>query len=104
MAKSRRNVGKEILAGLKELRSGDRGRVTVMPNVSQIRESTGHSQARFAQLLGVSPRTLQDWEQGRRGTNAVAGRSTRSEGAARYRLKGENEGERAASSPASLPS
>jgi len=66
MAKSRRNVGKEILDGLKELQRGDRGRTTTLPNVAQIREATGLSQSRFAQLLGVSARTLQDWEQGRR--------------------------------------
>ena len=65
-AKLKRNIGKEILSGLQELRRGEHGRVTSMPNVAQIRESTGLSQARFEQLLGVSPRTLQDWEQGRR--------------------------------------
>jgi putative transcriptional regulator len=30
------------------------------------------SQARFAQLLGVSVRTLQDWEQGRRAPSGAA--------------------------------
>jgi len=72
MAKSKRNVGKEILSGLKELRRGERGRITAMPDVARIRESTGLSQARFAQLLGVSPRTLQDWEQGRRAPSGAA--------------------------------
>jgi len=72
MAKGKRNIGKEILNGLNELRRGEHGRVTEMPNVAQIRESTGLSQARFAQLLGVSPRTLQDWEQGRRAPSGAA--------------------------------
>jgi putative transcriptional regulator len=72
MAKAKRNIGKEILSGLKELRRGENGRVTAMPDVAQIRESTGLSQARFAQLLGVSPRTLQDWEQGRRAPSGAA--------------------------------
>ena len=72
MAKSKRNVGKEILSGLKELRRGERGRITAMPDVARIRKSTGLSQARFAQLLGVSPRTLQDWEQGRRAPSGAA--------------------------------
>ena len=72
MAKSRRDIGKEILDGLNELRRGDRGRTTVIPDVAHIRETTGLSQARFAQLLGVSPRTLQDWEQGRRATSGAA--------------------------------
>jgi putative transcriptional regulator len=31
-----------------------------------IRERMGLSQAKFATLLGISPRTLQGWEQGRR--------------------------------------
>ena len=65
MPKTKRNIGKEILDGLGELRRGECGRVTAIPNVAQIREATGLSQARFAQLLGVSTRTLQDWEQGK---------------------------------------
>jgi putative transcriptional regulator len=72
MAKAKRNIGKEILSGLKELRRGERGRVSVTPDVAHIRESTGLSQARFADLLGVSPRTLQDWEQGRRAPSGAA--------------------------------
>ena len=65
MPKSKRNIGLEILQGLRELKRGEYGRVTTVPNVASIREKTGLSQARFAQLLGVSVRTLQDWEQGR---------------------------------------
>jgi putative transcriptional regulator len=72
MIKAKRNIGKEILDGLHELRSGRRGRITAVPDVAQIRQSTGLSQARFAQLLGVSPRTLQDWEQGRRAPSGAA--------------------------------
>jgi putative transcriptional regulator len=72
MPKAKRNIGKEILDGLQELRSGTRGRVTSVPHVAQIRQATGLSQARFAQLLGVSPRTLQDWEQGRRAPSGAA--------------------------------
>jgi putative transcriptional regulator len=40
--------------------------------VAGIREKTGLSQARFAQLLGVPVRTLQDWEQGRRAPSGAA--------------------------------
>ena len=36
------------------------------PEVKAIREMTGLSQARFATLIGVSNRTLENWEQGRR--------------------------------------
>jgi putative transcriptional regulator len=36
------------------------------PEVKEIREKTGLSQNRFATLIGVSKRTLENWEQGRR--------------------------------------
>lgn len=72
MAKAKRNIGHEILEGLREIKRGQYGRVTTSPDVASIREKTGLSQARFAQLLGVSVRTLQDWEQGRRAPSGAA--------------------------------
>ena len=36
------------------------------PDVKAIREQYGLSQDKFAQLLGISPATLRNWEQGRR--------------------------------------
>ena len=72
MVKSKRNIGLEILHGLREIKRGEHGRVINVPEVSQIRERTGLSQARFAQLLGVSVRTLQEWEQGRRVPSGAA--------------------------------
>ena len=72
MTKQKRNVGQEILEGLRELKSGEHGRITSVPDVAGIRKKTGLSQARFAQLLGVSVRTLQDWEQGRRCPSGAA--------------------------------
>ena len=72
MTKARRNIGGEILQGLRELKRGEHGRVINVPDVTSIREKTGLSQARFAQLLGVSVRTLQDWEQGRRAPSGAA--------------------------------
>jgi len=72
MAKAKRDIGREILNGLRELKRGDYGRVINIPDVSGIREKTGLSQARFANLLGVSVRTLQDWEQGRRAPSGAA--------------------------------
>lgn len=67
-----RNIGEEILQGLRELKAGEAGRVVNVPPVGEIREKTGLSQARFAALLGVSVRTLQDWEQGRRTPSGAA--------------------------------
>ena len=61
--KARRNLGKEILEGIREIKRGEHGRVSNPPSVASIRESTGLSQSRFAELLGVSVRTLQEWEQ-----------------------------------------
>ncbi len=72
MAKRKRDIGQEILDGLREIKSGKHGRVINVPDVAEIREKTGLSQARFAQLLGVSVRTLQDWEQGRRSPSGAA--------------------------------
>ncbi len=37
-----------------------------MPNIQAIRTKLNVSQNEFALMLGVSPRTLQNWEQGRR--------------------------------------
>lgn len=72
MAKAKRYIGQEILDGLLELKSGEHGRIINVPSVASIREKTGLSQARFATLLGVSVRTLQDWEQGRRAPSGAA--------------------------------
>jgi putative transcriptional regulator len=74
MAKAtpKRNVGQEILDGLRELKRGEVGRVVNVPSVAAIRERTGLSQAKFAALLGVSVRTLQEWEQGRRAPSGAA--------------------------------
>jgi putative transcriptional regulator len=72
MPRTSRNIGIEILEGLRELKRGDSGRTTVVPSISRIRDRTGLSQSQFAQLLGVSIRTLQDWEQGRRAPSGAA--------------------------------
>ena len=72
MAKAKRNIGREILEGVREIKRGQYGRVINVPDVASIREKTGLSQARFAMLLGVSVRTLQDWEQGRRAPSGAA--------------------------------
>jgi len=36
------------------------------PNVRALREGYGLSQSKFAALMGISPATLRNWEQGRR--------------------------------------
>lgn len=72
MAKRTRNVGLEILEGLRQLKRGEHGRIINVPAVATVREKTGLSQSRFAELLGVSVRTLQEWEQGRRAPSGAA--------------------------------
>jgi putative transcriptional regulator len=69
---SERNVGEEILSALQEIRRGEHGRIFDVPPVAAIRQASGLSQGRFAALLGVSVRTLQDWEQGRRSPSGAA--------------------------------
>ena len=61
MPNAKRDIGREILQGLRELKRGQHGRVMSLPSVASIREKTGLSQERFATLLGLSVRTLQDW-------------------------------------------
>ena len=72
MTKGKRNIGEEIRDGLRDIKRGDYGRVINVPDVAGIREKTGLSQSTFATLLGVSVRTLQDWEQGRRAPSGAA--------------------------------
>ncbi len=72
MVSTKRNIGQEILDGLAELKRGKHGRVTTLPAISEIRERTGLSQSHFSALLGVSVRTLQEWEQGRRAPSGAA--------------------------------
>ena len=72
MPKEKRDIGGEILSGLREIKRGEFGRVITIPSIARIRTETRLSQARFARLLGVSVRTLQDWEQGRRVPSGAA--------------------------------
>lgn len=72
MSKRPRNIGQEILLGLRHLKRGKVGRVITLPPIADIRARTGLSQVEFARLLGVSVRTLQEWEQGRRAPSGPA--------------------------------
>ena len=70
---SGRDIGLEILEGIKEIKAYKAGKVNLKthelkePSSPQaIRKRLNLSQAAFAGLMGVSLRTVQDWEQGRR--------------------------------------
>jgi putative transcriptional regulator len=64
----------DLLASVRQMRRGRPARATVakLPAAAEARASVGLSQQEFAQLLGVSTRTLQDWEQGRREPTGAA--------------------------------
>lgn len=64
----------DLLASVKAMRQNKNARRTqvVLPEAVQARARMGMTQAEFAVLLGVSPRTLQDWEQGRRQPTGAA--------------------------------
>jgi len=67
---SKRDLGAEILQSIKDMKAG-KGKVILSPAV-EARQATGLSQAQFAALLGVSLRTLQGWEQGRKQPSGAA--------------------------------
>ena len=64
----------DLLASAKPMRRGQAARVSKvrLPAAAEARASVGLSQQEFALLLGVSPRTLQDREQGRREPTGAA--------------------------------
>jgi putative transcriptional regulator len=64
----------DLLQSVQQMRRGRPARVTkvAMPPAAEARVKSGLSQQDFAALLGVSPRTLQDWEQGRREPTGAA--------------------------------
>ena len=65
---------KDLLESVKQMRRGQAARVTqvALPAAAQARAKVGLSQQEFADLLGVSARTIQDWEQGRREPTGAA--------------------------------
>jgi putative transcriptional regulator len=64
----------DLLESIKQMRRGQAARVSKvkLSAVAEARASVGLSQQEFAVLLGVSARTLQDWEQGRREPTGAA--------------------------------
>lgn len=63
-------LGYKLLESVKQMRAGQ-GAVVHSP-VAQARAASGLSQSKFAALMGVSVRTLQEWEQGRRKPSGAA--------------------------------
>jgi putative transcriptional regulator len=71
---AKRDLGVELLASVLEMKAGKKGHThkIALSDVSQVRARSGLSQTQFAQVLGVSARTLQEWEQGRRKPSGAA--------------------------------
>ena len=66
----KRDLAAELLQSVREMKAGQT-RVVSSP-VIEARQKTGLSQSQFAALLGVSVRTLQGWEQGRKQPSGAA--------------------------------
>ena len=69
-----RDVWQEALDGVREIKSGGGKRSVVEPRspIVRARLKAGLTQVQFAALLGVSRRTLEQWEQGRRKPSRAA--------------------------------
>ncbi len=67
---AKRDLAAELLQSVREMKAGQ-VRVISSP-VIEARNKTGLSQSQFAALMGVSVRTLQGWEQGRKQPSGAA--------------------------------
>lgn len=69
-----RDVWQEVLEGVRGIKAGGGKRKKANPesSVARIRIKSGLSQSEFAAVLGVSKRTLEQWEQGRREPSGAA--------------------------------
>jgi len=61
--------GGAILRGKKK---ASRSTTLKTPDAKAVRDKLGLSQIQFAALIGISPRTLQNWEQGHRRPEGTA--------------------------------
>lgn len=67
---AQRDLGAELLQSIRDMKASQ---VKVVHSAAaEAREKTGLSQSQFAALLGVSVRTLQGWEQGRKQPSGAA--------------------------------
>lgn len=71
---AKRDLGAELLESVRQMKAGRTEKVhkIAIPPVVSARMKSGLPQSAFAKLLGVSVRTLQDWEQGRREPSGAA--------------------------------
>lgn len=64
----------DLLASVRQMKTGKASRMTTVEiyPAAEARNAMGLSQTHFAALMGVSVRTLQEWEQGRRSPTGAA--------------------------------
>lgn len=69
-----RDIGEELIQAMRGIKAGKIGRKydVSVNDVVKARLGTGLSQSEFAAALQISPRTLQQWEQGRRSPSGAA--------------------------------
>ncbi|MDH2927218.1 helix-turn-helix domain-containing protein [Lonepinella koalarum] len=67
-------LGELLLASIKQVKAGEIGKVRhiAVNEAVEARQKTGLSQSVFAEILGISVRTLQSWEQGKRSPSGPA--------------------------------
>jgi len=68
---AKRDIGAELLQAMRDVKAG-KGKTYTVPAAALARREARMSQAKFADMLGVSARTLQQWEQGRREPTGAA--------------------------------
>lgn len=74
MDKDMEQFQNDLLESVRQMKSGKAARISTVEvsAATEARNRVNMSQSEFAQLLGVSVRTLQDWEQGRRQPSGAA--------------------------------
>ena len=73
MDKEMEQFKSDLLKSVRQMKTGKARVTTVQVSAAaEARNRVGLSQSEFAKLLGVSVRTVQDWEQGRREPSGAA--------------------------------
>ncbi len=80
MATERTELGKDIEAGLREALAHAKGELALETRIAKpdperikaIRKSAARSRVAFEAMYGIPARTVQEWEQGRRGPDLAA--------------------------------
>lgn len=74
MDKEMEKFQQDLLESARQMKAGKAARKTqvALSPIAEARNRLGMSQSELAALMGVSTRTLQDWEQGRRKPTGAA--------------------------------